>query len=297
MARQLDRAADDYLIHLRVERGLARRTVEAYAHDLGVFADYVQDEGLSLTRIDEGAVAGFLVSLSQQGLSARSQARMLSALRGWFRFMVQEGVLKRDPTELIDSPKLMRKLPHVLSAEEVLRLLGAPAGDKPNRIRDRAMLHTMYAAGLRVSELVELDLGDLNLESGFVSVVGKGNKRRVVPIGDAAAEAMREYLTKARPGWAKPAARACFVTARGTAMTRQSFWKLVKQYARVAGITKPISPHKLRHSFATHLLIGGADLRSVQTMLGHADIATTQIYTHLSGEHLQEMHERYHPRG
>ncbi len=297
MARQLDRAADDYLVHLRVERGLARRTVEAYAHDIAVFAEHVQDEGLSLARLDEGAVAGFLVSLSQQGLSARSQARMLSALRGWFRFMVQEGVLKRDPAELIDSPKLMRKLPHVLSAEEVLQLLGAPAGDKPNRIRDRAMLHTMYAAGLRVSELVELDLGDINLESGFVSVVGKGNKRRVVPIGDAAAEAIREYLIKARPRWAKTAARACFVTARGTAMTRQSFWKLIKQYARVAGITKPISPHKLRHSFATHLLIGGADLRSVQTMLGHADIATTQIYTHLSGEHLQAMHERYHPRG
>ncbi len=297
MSRQLDRAVDDYLDHLRVERGLAKRTVEAYARDLAVFAIFVQDEGLTLQRVDEGAVAGFLVTLSQQGLSARTQARMLSATRGFFRFLVQEGAVQRDPTELIDSPKLLRKLPHVLSEKEVLRLLAAPVGEKPNRVRDRAMLHTMYAAGLRVSELIELDLGDVNLESGFISVVGKGNKRRVVPIGDSAQGATAEYLRKVRPRWAKTATRACFVTARGVAMTRQSFWKLVRQYARAAGITKPISPHKLRHSFATHLLIGGADLRSVQTMLGHADISTTQIYTHLSGEHLQEMHERYHPRG
>ena len=297
MSRQLDRAVDDYLDHLRVERGLAKRTVEAYARDLAVFAIFVQDEGLTLQRVDEGAVAGFLVTLSQQGLSARTQARMLSATRGFFRFLVQEGAVPRDPTELIDSPKLLRKLPHVLSEKEVLRLLAAPVGEKPNRVRDRAMLHTMYAAGLRVSELIELDLGDVNLESGFISVVGKGNKRRVVPIGDSAQGATAEYLRKVRPRWAKTATRACFVTARGVAMTRQSFWKLIRQYARAAGITKPISPHKLRHSFATHLLIGGADLRSVQTMLGHADISTTQIYTHLSGEHLQEMHERYHPRG
>lgn len=297
MSRQLDRAVDDYLDHLRVERGLAKRTVEAYARDLAVFAIFVQDEGLTLQRVDEGAVAGFLVTLSQQGLSARTQARMLSATRGFFRFLVQEGAVQRDPTELIDSPKLLRKLPHVLSEKEVLRLLAAPVGEKPNRVRDRAMLHTMYAAGLRVSELIELDLGDVNLESGFISVVGKGNKRRVVPIGDSAQGATAEYLRKVRPRWAKTATRACFVTARGVAMTRQSFWKLIRQYARAAGITKPISPHKLRHSFATHLLIGGADLRSVQTMLGHADISTTQIYTHLSGEHLQEMHERYHPRG
>jgi integrase/recombinase XerD len=159
------------------------------------------------------------------------------------------------------------------------------------------MLHTMYAAGLRVSELTELDLGDVNLEEGFLSPLGKGNKRRIVPIGAHARAAMVEYLTEVRPKWARPASRECFVTSRGKSMTRQSFWSLVKKYARVAGITKPISPHKLRHSFATHLLTGGADLRSVQTMLGHADISTTQIYTHVSGDHLRKMHERYHPRG
>jgi len=159
------------------------------------------------------------------------------------------------------------------------------------------MLHTMYAAGLRVSELVELDLGDLNLAEGFVSAFGKGNKRRIIPIGEHARVAMAQYLTEVRPKWARPASRACFVTARGKAMTRQGFWRIVKKYARVAGITKQISPHKLRHSFATHLLEGGADLRSVQTMLGHADISTTQIYTHVTGDHLSKMHERYHPRG
>jgi integrase/recombinase XerD len=242
-------------------------------------------------------VAGHLVTLSQAGLSARTQARALSSIRGFFRFLVQERRQQLDPTELLEGPRLLRKLPDVLNRDEVLRLLNAPLGVKPNRIRDRAMLHTMYAAGLRVSELVNLDLADLNLEEGFVSALGKGNKRRLVPIGEHARSALAEYLTEVRPRWAKPASRACFVTSRGKPMTRQSFWSLAKRYARAAGITKPISPHKLRHSFATHLLSGGADLRSVQTMLGHVDISTTQIYTHVSGDHLRKMHERYHPRG
>jgi integrase/recombinase XerD len=218
-------------------------------------------------------------------------------MRGFFRFLVQERRRDRDPTELLEGPQLLGKLPDVLNRDEVLRLLQAPSGDKPNRVRDRAMLHTMYASGLRVSELVDLDLGDVNLDDGFVSALGKGNKRRIVPLGAHARAALAEYLATVRPKWAKPSSRACFVTARGKAMTRQSFWAIVKKYARAAGITKPISPHKLRHSFATHLLAGGADLRSVQTMLGHADISTTQIYTHVSGEHLRKMHERYHPRG
>lgn len=192
---------------------------------------------------------------------------------------------------------MIRKLPDILSDDEVLRLLEAPRGDKPNRVRDRAMLHTMYAAGLRVSELVGLDLRDVNLAEGFVAALGKGNKRRIVPIGDHARVTLVEYLTDVRPRWASPSGRACFVTARGKAMTRQGFWRIVKKYAAAAGITKPISPHKLRHSFATHLLSGGADLRSVQAMLGHSDISTTQIYTHVTGDHLRKMHERYHPRG
>ena len=297
MSAAFDGALDDYIQHLRVERGLSKHTVDAYAHDLGRFGAWLADEGASLDQIDEARVAGYLVTLSQDGLSARTQARALSAIRGFFRFLIQERRLQADPTELLEGPRLLRKLPDILNRDEVLRLLNAPTGSKPNRIRDRAMLHTMYAAGLRVSELIDLDLSDVNLEEGFVSALGKGNKRRIVPIGAHARAAMVEYLAEVRPKWARPASRACFVTARGKAMTRQSFWSLVKKYARAAGITKPISPHKLRHSFATHLLTGGADLRSVQTMLGHADISTTQIYTHVSGEHLRKMHERYHPRG
>jgi integrase/recombinase XerD len=297
MSATFDGALDDYIQHLRVERGLSKHTVDGYAHDLVRFGAWLTDERVSLDEIDEARVAGHLVTLSHEGLGARTQARALSAVRGFFRFLVQEGRCRRDPTELLEGPRLLHKLPGVLSREEVLRLLAAPTGPKPNRIRDRAMLHTMYAAGLRVSELIELDLADVNLEEGFVVALGKGNKRRIVPIGAHARVAIVEYLAEVRPRWARPASRACFVTARGKAMTRQGFWSLVKRYARAAGITKPISPHKLRHSFATHLLAGGADLRSVQTMLGHADISTTQIYTHVTGDHLQKMHERYHPRG
>jgi integrase/recombinase XerD len=297
MSAAFDGALDDYIQHLRVERGLSEHTVQGYARDLVRFGNWLVDERAPLDEIDEARVAGHLVTLSQAGLSARTQARALSSIRGFFRFLVQERRHQLDPTELLEGPRLLRKLPDVLNRDEVLRLLNAPIGVKPNRIRDRAMLHTMYAAGLRVSELVNLDLADLHLEEAFVSALGKGNKRRLVPIGDHARSALAEYLSEVRPRWAKPASRACFVTSRGKPMTRQSFWALVKRYARGAGITKPISPHKLRHSFATHLLAGGADLRSVQTMLGHVDISTTQIYTHVSGDHLRKMHERYHPRG
>ena len=296
MCVAFDGALDDYIQHLRVERGLSTHTVDAYAHDLARFIAWLDNEG-ALGQVDEGRVASHLVTLSRSGLSARTQARALSSIRGFFRFLVQEGRQPLDPTELLEGPRLLRKLPALLNRDEVVRLLDAPSGTKPNRIRDRAMLHTMYAAGLRVSELTELDLGDLNLEEGFISALGKGNKRRIIPIGAQARTAVGEYLATVRPKWARPACRACFVTARGKAMTRQGFWKLVKRYAAAAGITKPISPHKLRHSFATHLLDGGADLRSVQTMLGHADISTTQIYTHVTGDHLHKMHERYHPRG
>jgi len=297
MSVALDGALDDYIQHLRVERGLSRHTVDAYAHDLARFVSWLVDEGLAFDQVDDARVAAHLVTLSQSGLSARTQARALSSIRGFFRFLVEEGRHVVDPTALLEGPRLLRTLPDILNRDEVIRLLNAPSGTKPNRVRDRAMLQTMYAAGLRVTELVELDLGDVNLEDGFVSALGKGKKRRIVPIGAPARAALIGYLTEVRPRWARPSGRACFVTARGNAMTRQAFWSLVKRYARAAGITKPISPHKLRHSFATHLLAGGADLRSVQTMLGHADISTTQIYTHVTGEHLRKMHERYHPRG
>jgi integrase/recombinase XerD len=297
MSVAFDGALDGYIQHLRVERGLSKHTVHAYAHDLVRFGAWLAEEGVTPEQVDEMQVAGHLVTLSHAGLSARTQARALSSIRGFFRFLVQEGRHTVDPTELLEGPHLLRKLPDVLNRDEILRLLAAPVGTKPNRVRDRAMLHTMYAAGLRVTELVDLDLNDVNLEEGFISALGKGNKRRIIPIGAHARAAISQYLAEVRSRWARPSSRACFVTARGKAMTRQGFWSLVKRYARAAGITKPISPHKLRHSFATHLLAGGADLRSVQTMLGHADISTTQIYTHVSGDHLRKMHERYHPRG
>jgi len=297
MAADFDGALDEYIQHLRVERGLSKHTIDGYASDLSKFATWLEKNRVVLDEVDESRVAGFLISLSQQGRSARTQARALSSIRGFFCFLVEEHRRERDPTELLEGPKLIGRLPDVLNRDEVLRLLQAPAGNKPNRIRDRAMLHTMYASGLRVSELVDLDLGDLNLDEGFLAVLGKGGKRRIVPLGDHARAALTHYLAEVRRSWAKPSSRSCFVTARGKAMTRQSFWSIVKKYARAAGITKPISPHKLRHSFATHLLAGGADLRSVQTMLGHADISTTQIYTHVSSDHLRKIHERFHPRG
>jgi len=288
---------DAYLSHLKVERGLSANTLDAYARDLGRFLGHLEREGRALDALDVGVVAGFLVAIAEEGLSGRSQARVLSALRGFFQFLLREKAIAADPGELVDAPRLTRPLPAVLSRDEVLALLAAPRGDKPNRVRDRAMLHTLYAAGLRVSELVGLGLGEVNLESGFLTAHGKGDKRRVVPIGDLARDSIAVYLREVRPRWARPAERALFLTARGKPMTRQAFWLLIKRYAREAGIAKEISPHKLRHSFATHLLLGGADLRAVQTMLGHADIATTQIYTHVSGAHLARMVERYHPRG
>lgn len=291
-----DLLVDGYLTHLKVERGLGRASVEAYAADLSVLASFLEREGIELDEVDPPTISAWLVELSRRGLSARSQARHLSAVRGLFKWLLSEREIKRDPTELIDAPKLLRKLPSVLTREEIGALLGMPNTNDRRGRRDAAMLYTMYAAGLRVSELCTMQLGDVNLESGFVQVLGKGDKRRVVPLGTPARKRIERWLLD-RAGWAKPTEGALFVTSRGGPMTRQGFWKLIKRYAAAAGIMKPISPHKLRHSFATHLLLGGADLRAVQTMLGHADIGTTQVYTHVTGDHLGRMHERYHPRG
>lgn len=293
----VDFLVDAYLDHLKVERGLAPATVEAYARDLSMFTSFLGREGTPLAEADATAVAGYLLSLAEQGHSARSQARRLSALRGFFRYMVAERHLPRDPTELVDGPRLGRPLPAVLTSGEVERLLEAPPADTPRGLRDRAMLQTMYAAGLRVSELCRVELGDVNLEAGFVAAFGKGRKRRVVPLGEVARDAIVAYRDQVRGRWARPGEACLFVTHRGGPMTRQGFWKIVKRHAAAAGITKPLSPHKLRHSFATHLLVGGAHLRAVQMMLGHADIATTQVYTHVTGDHLARVHARYHPRG
>ncbi|MBX3271562.1 MAG: site-specific tyrosine recombinase XerD [Sandaracinaceae bacterium] len=291
-----DLHVDAFLAHLKVERGLGRLTIEAYAADLSGLLAYLEEESIELEEVDAATLSGWLVSLGGRELSARSQARHLSAVRGLFRWLLRERAVGKDPTRLIDRPKLLKKLPSVLSRDEVGRLLAAPDRAIARGRRDAAMLHTMYAAGLRVTELVTLGLGDANLESGFVQVLGKGDKRRLVPMGVPARKRIEAYLAD-RARWARPGQPALFVTSRGGPMTRQAFWKNVKRYAAAAGIVKNVSPHALRHSFATHLLLGGADLRAVQAMLGHADIATTEVYTHVGGEHLAQMHEKFHPRG
>ena len=293
----LDTWIDRYLDHLRVERALRPASLSAYASDLARFASMMEAARTSLSQVDAGSLSCVLLALSRAGMGARSQARFVSSLRGFFKHVHHEGGLNASPMDLVEAPRVQRKLPGLLNADEVERLLAAPVADSPRGIRDAAMLHTMYAAGLRVSELTGLALGDCNLGGGFVAAFGKGGKRRIVPIGEIAGDMAQRYLTEVRPHWARPGERALFVTSRGGPMTRQGFWKLVRRHARGAGITKSISPHTLRHSFATHLLQGGADLRAVQTMLGHADISTTQIYTHVTGDHLRAMHARFHPRG
>jgi len=297
--RDDDVLLDGYLAHLRVERGLAQRSVEAYQGDLVRFALFVrQDLTKTFSGIDAGDVAAWLVALSRDGISARAQARKLSALRGFYKFLVAERKVTSDPTALVTGPRLPRKLPQVLTFAEVEILLAAPDAATPRGCRDASMIQLLYASGLRVSELVGLKLTDIDLDQSLVSALGKGDKRRFVPFGEIARDSLVRYLRDVRPRWAlKGESVHLFLTERGTGMTRQGFWKLLGRYARFAGVARSISPHKLRHSFATHLLERGADLRAVQTMLGHADIATTQVYTHVTAEHLRQSHARFHPRG
>jgi integrase/recombinase XerD len=287
----------DYLEHLAAERALAANSIEAYAHDLREFAAYLEARGAQLTDVDVECVAGFLATLVERALSARSQARYLSSLRGLFRHLRAARVIDADPGELLDGPRRRARLPAVLSRDEVERLLAAPPLDTSQGLRDAAMLYTMYASGLRVSELVGLSLSDVLIDQGLLRVMGKGGKQRLVPIGDAALAYVQRYLAEVRPGWAMPGEPCLFVSARRKGLTRQAFWQSIRRYAVAAGIVKAISPHKLRHSFATHLLEGGADLRAVQSLLGHADISTTQVYTHVVGDRLRQVHARYHPRG
>lgn len=297
-ATELDLWTDRYLGHLRVERGLRPNTIESYARDLRRFSDYAIEEGCSNPAdVEMATVAGFLVSLAKDKLSPRSQARMLSAVRGYFRFLLAEREVKSDPTELLDAPKKFKRLPKVLTENEVQRLMSAPDVSTDRGLRDHAMILLLYSSGLRVSELTELQMSHINVEAGFVRVTGKGDKTRVVPIASVALEAVRAWVRQARPRFARPGDGHVFLSNRKNAITRQGVWKLLAKYARVAGISKTVSPHTLRHSFATHLLRGGADLRSVQSMLGHKDISTTEVYTHVASDHLRAVHARYHPKG
>jgi integrase/recombinase XerD len=290
-------AVDAYLDHLRVERALAPNSISSYASDLAKLAAFAEEQGVTAPeKLDPVIVTRFLVSLDRGGLGARSATRHLSAVRGFCRFLVRERWIGADPTAEIATPRLGRRLPAVLTLDEVLRLLEAPDAAKPRGRRDRAMLSLMYAAGLRVSELCGLKASDLDRRRGFVNVLGKGGKRRLVPVGEVALSEIDDYLKQPRPAQKGRSHPALFLSSWGRPLSRQGFWKLVLRYARKAGITKPISPHKLRHSFATHLLERGADLRSVQALLGHANIATTEIYTHLTPDHVRRAHRKAHPR-
>jgi integrase/recombinase XerD len=295
----LDILADQYLNYLVFEKGLSEKTIESYSSDLARHLEFLKQKRVKkITDADTPLILKHLIALRNAGLGSRSRARHLITLRGFYRFLVQEKVIKYDPVRLIDLPKGGLKLPDVLNVKEVNLLLNMPDTDKPLGKRNAAMLELLYAAGLRVSELVNLNFLDVNLEACFVRVLGKGSKERVVPIGICAKEKIDDYINTARPLLLKNRiSRYLFVARAGEPMTRQGFWKLLKQYAQQTGIKKKITPHSLRHSFASHLLEGGADLRAVQVMLGHVDISTTQIYTHIAREHLRQMHEKYHPRG
>jgi integrase/recombinase XerD len=311
----LDEAVDSFAFYLKVERNLAKNTLSAYTRDLRQFSEYCagrRAEGgegadaedlpaVDVAEIDAHEISGFMKELLDQGNKTRSVARKLSSIRGLFKHLRRMEVLERDPAAKVDMPRFGRRVPRVLTLDEVEKLLASPDRLSPEGARDHAMLHTLYATGLRVTELCQLVQREVDLRAGYVRVIGKGNKQRIVPLGEIAVDALEDYVEHTRakllanqggPG----STPYLFVTRRGSCMTRQAFWKNIKKYALKADIDAPINPHKLRHSFATHLLERGADLRIVQTLLGHSDINTTQIYTHVAQERLKKIYEEHHPR-
>jgi integrase/recombinase XerD len=295
-AFQEDYLLDQFMVQLKVERGLARNTIEAYNRDLIGFFSFLRQRHLSAANVKQEDLVSFIAEKRTQ-LSARSLARCLVSLRMFYRFLVSEGVISVNPARLLGIPKLYQHLPHVLTRDEVDLLLAQPDQNTTMGKRDTAILEVLYATGLRASELIGLRMTALNLEAGYLRTIGKGSKERIVPMGSKAMDSLKRYMTEGRAFLVKKGTSPyLFLNNRGGRLTRQGLWKIIKGYARKAGITKRITPHTLRHSFATHLLEGGADLRSVQVMLGHSDISTTQIYTHVARERLKEVHEKYHPR-
>ena len=290
---------DHYLNFLAVERGLANNTLDAYGRDLARYLDYLESQKIvALENISAAIVLRFLSHLKNAGLSPRSRARALAALRTFHKFLVREKITKNNPTDQVVSPKSLTALPHTLAPLDVESLLSSPKGESALAWRDRAMLEIIYATGLRVSELVSLKLSDLQMDVGYLTAFGKRSKQRIVPLGETAIAALQKYLQNGRPGLEKQkGSHFLFLNRSGEGLTRQGFWKIIKRRALEAGISQSITPHTMRHSFATHLLENGADLRSVQAMLGHADISTTQIYTHVTRERLRKMHAEHHPRG
>jgi integrase/recombinase XerD len=295
----MDSLLDQYMNYLLVEKGLAKKTLASYSSDILRYIHYLKNNGIHhINHTDTQNILQYLILLRDQGMGTGSRARHLVSLRGFYKFLVQEKILDHNPAKVVDLPKRSVTLPDVLSTHEIKQLIDTPDLKTPIGIRDAAMIELIYAAGLRVSELIGLKLQDVNLEGCFVRVFGKGSKERVVPFGMYAKEKIDMYLMNARSILLKERISAYLFVARAARpMTRQGFWKLLNRYTQKAGIVKKITPHTLRHSFATHLLEGGADLRVVQVMLGHVDIATTQIYTHVAQSHLKEMHKKFHPRG
>lgn len=299
-----DTAFDFYMNYLRVEKRLAPNSLEAYARDLKFFMNFMRApkagtaKKMGPAQIQETDLLSFLVHLHQKGLGGRSVARCLVVLRGWFGFLIAEKKLAKDPTAQIDFPKMAKKLPQVLALGDIDKMLEACDLKKPLGLRDFSMLHLLYATGLRVSELTGLQLHHLYMDTGTLMAVGKGGKERLVPMGRPALENLKIYINDARPTLCRKRNPAeVFVSARGEKLTRQRIWQMLRRLGRKAGVTKRITPHLFRHSFATHLLERGADLRSVQTMLGHSDVSTTQIYTHVSSTHLRSLYDKFHPRG
>ena len=290
-------AVVEYLGALQAERGASRNTLSAYRRDLTDFTHFLSDHQRSLRRAGPDDIVGYLERLRRRGLRPASVARRISALRGLYKHLVREGALRRDPTENLEAPRRARALPRTLSREVVAALVESPDVSAPRGVRDRAVLELLYATGMRASECLGLTLDDVNLSAGYVVCTGKGRKQRLVPVGAEAAQWVSRYLRDVRPLSTRVRdSGRLFVNPRGGRLSRQSLWTLVRRAAARAGLRQRISPHVLRHSFASHLLEGGADLRSIQAMLGHADIATTQIYTHVERSHVQRVYEKHHPR-
>ncbi len=294
----MENLLSDYLAYLRVERGLADNTILSYERDLRKFVDFVKKSKIKdLKDIRRQEIITYLLKLQSENMAPASVSRNLAAIRSFFSYLSIENLLGDDPSSDLDSPKLSKKLPKVITIEEVETLLQQPDHNDKYGIRDRAMLELLYATGLRVSELISLDVNDVNFELGFLRCIGKGSKERIVPLGKIAIEYLTLYINNSRQKLVKNTEqKSLFVNLHGKRLTRQGFWKIIKKYAEQTGIQTEITPHTLRHSFATHLLENGADLRSVQEMLGHADISTTQIYTHVTQKKLQKVHKEFHPR-
>lgn len=294
----IDEWIDTYLDFLVIEKGLAPNSIEAYSADLKAFTLFLSEKQISeITEVDTTVIMAWLLHMTRNALSPKSRARHLITLRGFYNYLSGENQIKANPLKDVGIPKTGHHLPKIMSVADVEALINAINREKPNGLRNAAMIEVIYGAGLRVSELINLKHQDMDLDAGLVRVMGKGSKERIIPFGSQARKAVRDWLTSGRPKMLKNiASDYLFVARAGRPMTRQAFWKIIKQYGKLAGLSKQITPHTLRHSFATHLLEGGADLRSVQTMLGHSDISTTQIYTHVSKAYLVKMHQAFHPR-